>query len=295
MLRARVEPEPPSFQAHSPLALLAATLLAACAPLGVVGDGSSVSGGQPNRGFLLDGHRLADEGDGFVSPTQWRLRGLRYGTDEMIGLLTGAARGIAKDNAPIRLAVADMSFPSGGPAYTHHRSHQSGRDADLLLYMLDGAGRPYASDQMTVLGDDGLATDGSGHRLDVARTWRLVRALITSPEHNVQYLFLNEPLIQLLLDYARSVDEPAWLLELARVALLEPSGAPHPDHLHVRIFCSPRDVDVGCRELGNLALLDKDFDGTALPRQLESELLRGLPVTGGSLLAWTFFIPAQNP
>lgn len=266
---------------------VAVSLVVACAPLGVVGDGSSVSGGQPNRGFLLDGRRLADEGEGFVSPAQWRLRGLRYGTDELISLLTGAAREIAEANAPVRLAIADMSFPSGGPAYTHHRSHQNGRDADLLLYMLDATGRPYVSDRMTPLGDDGVATDGSGNRFDVARTWRLIRALVTSPERNVQYLFLNEPLIQLLLDHARDIDEPPWLIELARLALLEPTGAPHPDHLHVRIFCAPSDLDVGCLELGNLTLLDKDFRGPSLPRQLESELLHKLPITGGSLIAWT--------
>jgi penicillin-insensitive murein DD-endopeptidase len=264
----------------------AAMTLGGCAAIGVVGDGSSVSGGQPNRGWLLDGHRLADEGDGFVSPPQWKLRGLRYATDEMVGLLTGAARQIAKVNAPIRLAVADLSFAGGGPAHTHHRSHQNGRDADLLLYMLDATGRPYASDKMTALDDNGLATDGSGHHLDVPRTWQLVRALVTSPERNVQYLFLNEPLIQLLLDHARAIDEPPWLLELARLAMLEPTGAPHPDHLHVRVFCAPNDLDVGCRELGNLTLLDKNFDGDELTRQLNAELLRRLPVAGSGLAAW---------
>lgn len=274
--------------------VVSATVLASCASLGVVGDGSSVSGGQPNRGWLIDGHRLADEGEGFVSPAQWKLRGLRYGTDEMVGLLTGAARQIAAANAPMRLAVADMSFPAGGPAHTHHRSHQNGRDADLLLYMLDASGRPYASDKMTPLDDNGRATDGSGHQLDVPRTWQLVRALVTSPERNVQYLFLNEPLIQLLLDHARAIDEPPWLLELARLALLEPSGAPHPDHLHVRVFCAPNDVDVGCRELGNLALLDKDFGGVDLSSQLNAELLRRLPIAGSGLVAWRMTNPSAT-
>ncbi len=246
-----------SAQLASCAAALIAVLFVACAPLGVTGDGTSVSGGQPNRGWLLDGRRLADEGEGFVTPLQWKTRGLRYATDELIALLTGAARQAAAANAPVRLAVADMSFDGGGPAYAHHRSHQNGRDADLLLYMLDERGRPYQSAVMTPVGEDGLATDGSRHRLDVPRTWQLVRALVTSPERNVQYLFLDEPLIQLLLDHARATDEPPWLLDLARQTLLEPTGAPHPDHLHVRIYCAPGDLDIGCLELGNLSLLAK--------------------------------------
>jgi penicillin-insensitive murein endopeptidase len=270
--------------ALSVLAFAASSLtLAACAPLGVTSDGTSVSGGQPNRGWLLDGRRLADEGEGFLSPPTWKARGLRYGTDEMIALLTGAARQIAAANAPIRLAVADMSFDGGGPAYTHHRSHQSGRDADLLLYMLDERGRPYQSDAMIPVGEDGLATDGSRRRLDVPRTWQLVRALVVSPERNVQYLFLDEPLIQLLLDHARAIDEPPWLLDLARQALLEPTGAPHPDHLHVRIFCAPGDLDIGCREIGNLTLLDKRFDGASPDHELPAQLLRRIPIVGSAL------------
>lgn len=257
--------------------------LPACAQLGVTSDGTSVSGGKPNGGWLLDGRRLADQGEGFVSPPIWRNRGLRFATDEMIALLTGAARDITATNAPIRLAVADMSHDGGGPAYAHHRSHQNGRDADLLLYMLDERGRPYQSDAMIPLDDDGLATDGTGHRLDVPRTWQLVRALVASPERNVQHLFLNETLIQILLDHARAIDEPPWLLDLARQALLEPTGAPHPDHLHVRVFCAPGDLDIGCREIGNLNLLDKRFEGASLEPNLPTELLRRIPIVGATL------------
>lgn len=279
---AAARPRPRTVAAGLTAAL--STALLSCAPLGVTSDGTSVSGGQPNRGWLLDGRRLADDGDGFVSPPIWRNRGLRFGTDELIALLTGAARQIAATNAPIRLAVADMSFDGGGPAYSHHRSHQNGRDADLLLYMLDERGCPYQSDAMVPLDDDGLATDGSRRRLDVPRTWQLVRALVASPERNVQYLFLNETLIQLLLDHARAIDEPPWLLDLARQALLEPTGAPHPDHLHVRIFCAPGDLDIGCRELGNLSLLDKRFEGAELDEHdVPAQLLGRIPVIGAAL------------
>jgi penicillin-insensitive murein DD-endopeptidase len=291
-------PAPPRAPARL-RALLAvvtvATALPACAPLGVISDGTSVSGGQPNRGWLLDGRRLADEGEGFFAPPTWKARGLRYGSDEMIALLSGAARQISVANAPIRLGVADISHDGGGPAYAHHRSHQNGRDADLLLYMLDAAGRPYQSHVMTPVDAAGLATDGSRHRLDVARTWQLVRALVTSAERNVQYMFLDEPLIQLLLDHARAIDEPPWLLDLARQALLEPNGAPHPDHLHVRIYCAPTDLSIGCQELGNLALLDKRLADRARWNPIAALLVNRLPAVGAGLLARRLTAPLPSP
>lgn len=272
-------------------ALAALALTQACTPLGVVGDGTTVSGGRANRGWLLDGRRLADEGEGFVTPAVWRTRGLRYGTDELVGLLTTTARSLAKDNAPVRLAIADLSHPGGGRASPHHRSHQSGRDVDLLLYLRDARGRATEATQMLGLGEDGVARDGSGHSLDAARTWRLVRALITSPVANVQHIFLYEPLSLVLLDHARAMGEPDWLVELARRTLFEPPGAPHDDHLHVRVYCSPADAAVGCTDFGNLDLLAKDsrarIPAGALPlRAVLAAALRSAVATSGVALAW---------
>lgn len=273
-------------------ALVTLGALAACAPLGVVGDGSTVSGGQPNRGWLLDGARLPDRGDGFITPPTWRGRGLRYGTDELVGLVSDAARAIRLDNAPIRLGVADLSPPGGGPAAPYHRSHQNGRDIDLLLYLRDAAGKPVEPTAMRALGDDGAARDGSRFSLDVARTWRLVRALVTSPGHEVQYIFLYEPLTQLLLDHARASGEPPWLWELARLALLEPTGAPHDDHLHVRVFCSREDAAVGCTDFGNLALFDKRRRAALHLRGVLEQGARALGRSTAAVLAWA---PALVP
>lgn len=251
-----------------------------------------MSGGQPNRGWLLDGQRLADDGEGFITPPQWRTRGLRYGTDELVGLLTSAARELWPTNAPVRLGIADLSRTSGGPATPYHRSHQNGRDVDLLLYLRDAAGRAHEANVMLQLGDDGVARDGSKRALDVERTWRLVRALVTSPQHNVQYIFLYEPLSLLLLDHARAQEEPSWLVELARRALLEPSGAPHDDHLHVRIFCSSEDEGVGCTDFGNLALQDKRQRTAIRWRGVLAERLRRLARDSAALRIGLALIPA---
>jgi penicillin-insensitive murein DD-endopeptidase len=271
------------WRGAGPTLLLA--LSVGCAPLGVTGDGTSVSGGQPNRGWLLDGRRLADDGDGFITHAQWRARGLRFATDELIALITNVARQIQPSNAPVRLAIADLSFEGGGPADPFHRSHQSGRDADLLLFLVDAAGRPYESAEMKVLDDAGVAVDGSRHRLDVPRTWHLVRALVTAAGRSVQYLFLAEPLTQRLLDHARAIGEPAWVIDTARLALLEPSGAPHNDHLHVRVFCSPTDLDVGCHEFGNMSLRDKRLEEHSIWRGMNAQLLWQLSLAGPALLA----------
>lgn len=271
---------------------MTAALAQACAPLGVVGDGTTVSGGRANRGWLLDGLRLADEGEGFVTPATWRARGLRYGTDELVGLLVSTARTLATANAPVRLGIADLSRAGGGPASPHHRSHQSGRDVDLLLYLRDARGRSIQATEMKALADDGVARDGSGHALDVERTWRLVRTLLASRVATVQHIFLYEPLSLLLLDHARAVGEPDWLVELARQTLFEPPNAPHDDHLHVRVYCSAADAAAGCADFGNLRLLDKlaRVRGPAAATPLRAVLaaaLRGAVTTGaGTTLAW---------
>ena len=42
----------------------------------------------------------------------------------------------------IRSFSADLSSRGGGERYAFHRSHQSGRDADLLYYLRDAGGQP---------------------------------------------------------------------------------------------------------------------------------------------------------
>ena len=42
-------------------------ILAGCAELGVVSDGTSLSVGKPSKGYLIDGVRLPDRGEGFLT------------------------------------------------------------------------------------------------------------------------------------------------------------------------------------------------------------------------------------
>ena len=241
------------------LASTLASALAGCAYLGVVGDGTSVSWGEPNDGILLDGVRMPDAGEGFWAPGLWRSRGRRYGTRELVETIGQAAATVHGGHPGARLGIADLSQRGGGKI-THHQSHQTGRDADLLFYVTDARGRSQDMRVMHRFRADGRGATSSAVRFDVVRNWALVRALVTSPVARVQRIFIFEPLIQLLLDHARELEEPASLLELARVILQQPSdSAPHDDHFHLRVGCSDDDANYGCAEIGRVV------DGKPMP------------------------------
>lgn len=233
------------------VALLAAVALGGCAYLGVVGDGTSLAWGPPDEGALVDGRRLPTEGDGFVVPSRWRLRGAQYGTDELVGLITHAGHLVATRSVGDRIGVADLSIGGGGRS-SYHRSHQTGRDADLLFMVRDTRGQAVELTEMRHFGADGGTVD-AGPRLffDPVRTWIVVRALLEAPGPGVKHLFIYAPLRDQLLDHARAIGEPDSLVAWAGAVLSQPGdSAPHDDHLHVRIYCPEGDstcVDFGAR------------------------------------------------
>jgi len=236
--------------------LALAVTLAGCAELGVVSDGTSISIGKPSGGYLVDGARLPDEGDGFTTREVWRARDNRYGTDELVDLVVGVARRMREQVPGVQLVVADLSGRGGGERYAFHRSHQSGRDADLLYYLRDASGQPFEADAMHVFDRSGRARDGSGLTVDVPRTWLLVKELITAPEAPIQWIFLYEPLAQRLLDHAARIGEPDALIARARRTLRQPGdSARHDDHMHVRVYCSAADRTYGCVDIGPMELL----------------------------------------
>ena len=235
-------------------AALLASGTVGCVELGVITDGTSVSVGRPSNGYLRDGHRLPDRGEGFVTREPWKQRGNRYGTDELLDLVTGVGRRLATQPGP-RLVVADLSGPNGGESRKWHRSHQSGRDVDLVYFMRDAQGKPFEADAMRVFDPHGKARDDSGITVDLPRTWLLVKELVTAHEATVQWVFMYEPIAQKLLEHARAHDEPEELIARVRLALKQPGdSAPHNDHMHVRVYCSDRDRSLGCVDIGPMEL-----------------------------------------
>jgi penicillin-insensitive murein endopeptidase len=237
-------------------AVAALALLAGCAELGVVGDGTSISVGRPNSGRIIDGDRIPSSGEGFFTREIWAARGQRYGTEELIDLLVGVSRRMVPLAGGTRLVVADLSGKGGGPAYAWHRSHQSGRDVDLLYYMRDAQGRPMEADAMHVFNAYGVARDGTGITVDVPKTWLLVKELLTAPEAPVQWIFMYQPIAAKLIAHAESIGEPEAIVERARKAVKQPGdSARHDDHMHVRVYCSAADRTYGCIDIGPMDLL----------------------------------------
>lgn len=238
---------------------------AGCARYGIIDDGSSVSFGPTNRGKLMNPAQLPVRGDGYLMPRRWATRGLHYGTDELVALIVDTARHIHALRPGALLGIADLSPRRGGPS-AWHRSHQTGRDVDLLFFVKDAAGQPVVLEAMVHFQADGTAvitgSDGAKHTVyfDVDKNWLLVRSLLDSALAQIQYLFIYEPLKQLLLDHARATGESDAIIEQASYLLHQPGDAlPHDDHLHLRVYCSAEDRELGCLDRGTLRWTKKDY------------------------------------
>lgn len=235
------------------LALVA--LVAGCAELGVVSDGTSISVGKASNGYLIDGVRLPDHGEGFITREVWRARDNRFGTDELLDLVVGVSRRMHHQVPEVKLVVADLSGRGGGERGAFHRSHQSGRDVDILYYMRDASGQPFEPDAMHVFNAAARAIDGTGITIDIPRTWMLVKELLTAPEAPVQWVFMYAPIARRLIEHAQKLGEPEVVIARARKALKQPGdSARHDDHMHVRVYCSAADKAYGCIDIGPMEL-----------------------------------------
>lgn len=216
-------------------------------------DPTSQSVGDANHGLVHRPAVLASTGPGWVVPPQWHDRGFLYGTEELVGALRRAAETMEQRfETGFPLAIADLSARRGGPS-RWHRSHQSGRDVDLIFYSVDTRGRSLAPPQtdMVAYDGDGAARDGSPRYFDWARNWALIEALLSDPTIRVQWVFVSEALRQRLLLHAETVGRPAWVRAYAARLMWQPSdSAPHDDHFHVRVYCSRGDRHLGCVDKG---------------------------------------------
>jgi penicillin-insensitive murein endopeptidase len=151
-----------------------------------------------------------------------------YGTDETIAALVHCIRRVAQQypNTP-RIAVGSISAERGGPL-PPHKSHRTGRDADVALYYKDGKWRWDAP--------------AGAHNLDTERTWAFLRTLIT--ESDVEFVLIDNVVLTLLEEHALSIGEDAaWVHELfhgdgSPYSALVKHAPGHTAHMHVR-FVSP--------------------------------------------------------
>lgn len=220
-------------------------------------DGStsrSVRG--PNDGALEGGVPLPLRGPGFRFNPRRDPRA-RYGTIEVVRQLVAAAAVVHQELPGGQLTINDLSLPQGGPI-PHHGSHQSGRDADVLFYLIGPNGEPHPSvgapldpqGRGTDYGDLADPNDDVPLRIDLPRTWRFLQALIEGSgddEAPLQRVFVAEHLRTLLVDYAQASGAPAATRARFAMITCQPSY-PHDDHLHLRWFCSPDDLAAGCED-----------------------------------------------
>lgn len=232
--------------------------------------------GLPHAGVLTEARELSASGEGYA-----RLRDTeaRFGHPRLVGLLERVAAEVERRRPGPPLLVGDLSARAGG-RIPGHRSHRTGRDADLLLYALTPDGRPVRAPGFVRYGPDGLAVTPEGKfvRLDVERTWLLVRALVRDPEGSVQWVFVARWLEALLVEHALARGEDLDLVWKAENVLLQPGdSAPHADHLHVRIACTPEEAVAGCAGGPSWPWLPPP---PSLPEPSDAEIARALGLGG---------------
>lgn len=274
------------------LAVASASLVATGLLVGCLGltprPEEPVSQGATNDGLLRRGEALPDRGEGYVRARPGEAT--RYGTPRLIAALERAAAEVARrfpGSAPVR--VGDLSSPRGG---RHHRhgSHRTGRDADVLFYVTDPAGRSRVGRGWLAYNRFGYAVEherpdegptGGLFFFDDARNWHFVRTLLLDEEAAVQWIFVSRGVKARLLRYAIDHETDPRALTRAAFALHQPAAAsPHDDHFHVRIYCSPRERAAGCRNRGPMwpwlraevdkpeALAGQPLDDARLVREL---------------------------
>ncbi len=248
-------------QVRVALALVMALLFVGCFGEPFAAPGVA-TWGTPTEGRILGGGvPMPDRGPGFVRARPGE--DTRYGTAPLVTALTHAAQSVASAHpgtVPVR--IGDLSGPGGG-RHMRHRSHRSGRDADVLYYVLDEEGRPtdgagfFAFDRFGVARDarpvDGPASSARpGLRyLDVARTWTFFRVLLADDDAPVQWIFCSTGVKAQILAHALVHERDPALLVRASYVLQQPSnGRPHDDHFHVRLACTARERASGCDDNG---------------------------------------------
>jgi penicillin-insensitive murein endopeptidase len=204
--------------------------------------------GVPHNGVVTNAAPLAKRGKGYE-----RFRGdsVHYGHPRLVAAIEHAAASVisARPGSP-PLVVGDLSERWGGQT-ERHRSHRSGRDVDLLFFATTPNGSPVKSPGFVQFGPDGLAAIPNDRRrfvrLDLDRNWLLVKSLIEAPEANVQWIFIARPLEALLIEHAIARGEEPELVWIAQTVMHQPGdSAPHDDHVHVRIACTPEEAVSGC-------------------------------------------------
>jgi murein endopeptidase len=187
----------------------------------------AMSIGLANRGALQGGVLFPRKSPFFTATRSDR----QWATPETVDALLYAAKKVHERFGPThKMVLGDLSYPQGGKLKTH-RSHQSGRDADVGFFFRSG--------------NPGFFSKGLGADFDVKRNWYFLEALVET--NAIEYVFVdyqiqaalynfvkkNLPYPQAYLDrvfqYPRGRRERNGIIRHARG---------HANHFHIR-FLSP--------------------------------------------------------
>jgi penicillin-insensitive murein endopeptidase len=201
----------------------------------------SLSVGLPNAGWQLRAKKLHSSRELWI---QDKSVPYSYGHPSLVLMLYRTAKQMARQTKGAVLLVGDLSRESGGPL-AGHKSHQSGRDADVGFFVTDTHGRPINSRRLVAFDAEGKARDGSGVRFDDYRNWLLVQLWLKEERAALEHVFVASHLRRRLLDFARARPAFRGYVEGASQFLRQPTnGLPHDDHFHVRIACPDGQQDL---------------------------------------------------
>ena len=207
----------------------------------------SLSVGSPTNGWQLRAKKLRPLPQLFIKPNS---RSNVYGHPALVLMLTRSAKQMARDARGARLLVGDLSSKYGGPL-PKHRSHQSGRDADVGFFVTNQKGQPRTIDHFIAMDREGNAKDGSGYKFDDYRNWLLVQLWMKDTRAKIMYVFVASHLRKRLLEFASHRPAFRKYVDRASTFLRQPSNSSaHDDHFHVRIGCPKRQRGL-CRDYGH--------------------------------------------
>ncbi|MEZ4225521.1 MAG: penicillin-insensitive murein endopeptidase [Polyangiaceae bacterium] len=197
----------------------------------------SLTVGAPNSGYQLRAKKLRKRQYLHIK------RGSEdkvYGHPALVLMLYRSAKEIARSASGSVLLVGDLSRAEGG-SLAGHRSHQSGRDADVAFYASDKNGKSVVLDTFVSFGGDGKAKDGSGLVFDDERNWLLVQSWVRDRRAGLSHVFVATPLRARLLKFgAAHAKYKKYVTEAAALLKQPEQSSDHSDHFHVRISCPKR-------------------------------------------------------
>lgn len=188
----------------------------------------AMSVGLPNTGYLVNGVRMP-EGEDWVLTVPSH----GFGTEETVrqlGQCITATRAEYPDSP--RVMLGSLSAETGGKL-PPHKSHRTGRDADVYFFREPGAKWSKAATEQDI---------------DLPRTWALLRCFVTKTD--VDMVLIDHKVQGWLVRYALSIGEPPeWIDALfhdkphTKSALVRHVPG-HVAHMHVRF------VSAHARRLG---------------------------------------------